>query len=70
MLLKGWMSNTGTSLEELATKVGISVPHLCNIANGHTVPKSEILEKLAKATKLDSAELLEDCQRMQRERKG
>ena len=67
MLLKGWMAKTGTSLDELAAQVGISIPFLCNIQNGKALPKLDTFKKLLTATGLDAKELMDDTLRLFKE---
>lgn len=70
MLLKGWMVKTGTSLDELAQKTGLSIPYLCNIQNGQALPKLDSFKVIVDATGLDCYELLEDTLRLYEERSG
>ncbi len=56
--LKAARSNSGLTQIEVATKAGISPNHYARLERGEIKPKFEMIEKIAKALKIKSSDIL------------
>ncbi|HUD10263.1 MAG TPA: helix-turn-helix transcriptional regulator [Candidatus Saccharimonadales bacterium] len=56
--LKGARTAIGLTQNEVAKKAGISTNHYARLERGEIKPKFEMIEKLAKALKVRSADVL------------
>lgn len=56
--LKVARSNSGLTQAEVAKKAGISPNHYARLERGEIKPKFEMIEKLAKALKIKSSDIL------------